>query len=169
MKPPQGHLQRHATKKAPTQQQQRTKHISFDPNRNRVRFVRVPPRSQNDKYWFTETERVVRKGLQFEVEPNIAIEVTIDCRIKLTGLAQDTKAGSAGAAAPSGRVFLEVKEASPFFGDDAEWVTVGSVAPGALEKINVTLPSGAFQLRSSGAKASLQVLAEAWDLERELS
>ncbi|KAG5500415.1 hypothetical protein JKF63_03508 [Porcisia hertigi] len=161
------------------------KRISFNANRNRVRFICVPPRSQNSKFWFTETQRVVKKGLNFEVEPDIMIEVNIECRMQITALARKplfppVKApaanGSAGAstsstASSAKRSYVEVEEAVPlFFADSRErdrWQCIGSVGAGEMSKVRVVMPPGSYRFRCVGGDA-VQIFAQVWDIEREL-
>lgn len=162
------------------------KSISFDPNRNKVRFIRVPPRSQNPEYWFSERRKLVRKGLQFEIDPDIGIEVNVDSRLRISAMVYPSKGSlAASPSLPSSseasrdRAFLEVKElpvslfGDPDENDDADqeggkWICVGSVAAGGMAKLNVMLPAGVYQLRCSGNTRSLQVFGQAWDVEMEL-
>ncbi|KAG5498243.1 hypothetical protein JIQ42_03048 [Leishmania sp. Namibia] len=162
------------------------KSISFNSNRNKVRFIRVPPRSQNRKFWFTETQRIVKKGLNFEVEPDIMIEVNIECRMQITTLARKPLAesgkapatnGIAGAAASSSaasaatRSYIEVEETEPLFLPDSRkrdrWQCIGSVGAGEMAKVRVVMPPGSYRMRCVGGDV-VQIFAQAWDLEREL-
>ncbi|CAC9502591.1 conserved hypothetical protein [Leishmania infantum JPCM5] len=162
------------------------KSISFNANRNKVRFIRVPPRSQNGKFWFTETQRIVKKGLNFEVEPEIMIEVNIECRMQITALARRPLSqlgkspaanGIAGAAASSSaasaakRSYVEVEETVPLFLPDARkrdrWQCIGSVGAGEMSKVRVVMPPGSYRMRCNGGDV-VQIFAQAWDIEREL-
>lgn len=140
-----------------------TKCITFNPNGNKVRFVRVPPRSQNRHFWFTESQRVVRKGLQFELEPDINTELATDGRVQLTAIMQSVGTSS------SHRAFVEVREeglslGGPYVGS---WICIGSVAAGSTQRVRVILPVGSYQLRCVGGTA-VQVVGQVWDVEREL-
>jgi hypothetical protein len=160
------------------------KSISFNSNRNKVRFIRVPPRSQNRKFWFTETQRIVKKGLNFEVEPEIMIEVNIECRMQITAIARKPLSGAAKAAAAtslakrvpsflpsSQRSFVEVQETNSLFCSDVHgrdrWQCIGSVAEGDMKKVLVVMPPGMYRMRCLGGGA-VQLFAQAWDIEREL-
>lgn len=109
--PPCGKPSSHGVKQTHPLPLSRRKSITFDPNRNSVRLVRVPPRSQNRDFWFTESPRVVKKGFCFELEPHISVELSVDCRIQLTALTQRpavlstdaAKKYDASAATPSGK------------------------------------------------------------------
>ncbi|RNF10361.1 uncharacterized protein Tco025E_06807 [Trypanosoma conorhini] len=160
------------------------KHISFARDGIKVRFVKPPPRSMNHRYWFTETEAVAKKGLSFEVEPDIAVSVDVSCRVQLTGVAsQSCKAprflftgGVAGKHRPnsksSGRVYLDLK-ANPSLGvigavqRASRWLTVASVEEGHIEKVRVILPPGSYTLRCVGPRP-VQVFAQVWDFETRL-
>lgn len=157
-------------KTEPTQK----KRISFDPRGNRVRFVQTVPRSRNTDFWFTEVERVVRKGLQFEVEPNIDVDVSTDVRLQITAVAQALGKVSASppAGAPHGRSFLEVQELLPSFSGVAavrtrKWHTLGSVGVGEISRLRIILPAGSYLIRCVG-HLPVQVFGQAWDREREL-
>ncbi|GET90009.1 hypothetical protein, conserved [Leishmania tarentolae] len=162
------------------------KRISFNANRNTVRFIRVPPRSQNGKFWFTETQRIVKKGLNFEVEPEIMIEVNIECRMQITALARKPLSqlgkppaanGISGATASSSaasvakRSYIEVEETDPLFLPDARkrdrWQCIGSVGSGEMLKVRVVMPPGSYRMRCIGGDV-VQIFAQAWDVEREL-
>ncbi|CAJ1009961.1 hypothetical protein Q4I28_005275 [Leishmania naiffi] len=162
------------------------KKISFNANRNKVRFIRVPPRSQNRKFWFTETQRIVKKGLNFEVEPEIMIEVNIECRMQITALARKPLSqlgkgpaanGIEGAAASSSlaslakRSYIELEETDPLFLPDARkrnrWQCVGSVSSGEMTKVRIVMPPGSYRMRCTGGDV-VQVFAQSWDIEREL-
>ncbi|KAK7200981.1 hypothetical protein NESM_000157500 [Novymonas esmeraldas] len=160
------------------------KSISFNSNRNKVRFIRVPPRSQNRKFWFTETQRIVKKGLNFEVEPDVMIEVNIDCRMQITALARKPLALSARASTAGGiaaasaspaalarRSYVEVEETQPLFTPDrvkgSRWQCIGSVSAGEMTKTRIVLPPGSYRVRCVGGDV-VQVFAQAWDVEREL-
>ncbi|KPA85446.1 hypothetical protein ABB37_01745 [Leptomonas pyrrhocoris] len=161
------------------------KRISFNSNRNKVRFIHVPPRSQNKKFWFTETQRVVKKGLNFEVEPEIMIEVNIECRMQITAMARKPPSHAAKAAATAGlakgsslvmtsssqRSFVEVQETNSLFCCDARgqdrWQCIGSVGASEMKKVLVTMPPGTYRMRCVGG-GSVQLFAQAWDIEREL-
>lgn len=169
----------------PNSHKKARKSISFNSNRNKVRFIRVPPRSQNQKFWFTETQRVVKKGLNFEVEPEIMIEVNIDCRMQITAIARKPLSHAAKAAAAAGlakgssaamtsssqRSFVEVQETDSLFCTDARgqprWQCIGSVGEGDLKKVLVVMPPGMYRMRCLGGDA-VQLFAQAWDIEREL-
>ncbi|KAG5474326.1 hypothetical protein LSCM1_03106 [Leishmania martiniquensis] len=162
------------------------KSVSFNSNRNKVRLIRVPPRSQNRKFWFTETQRIVKKGLNFEVEPDIMIEMNIECRLQLTTLARKPLAqsgrapaanGIAGAAAASSaasavkRSYIEVEETEPLLLPDSRkhdrWQCIGSVGAGEMVKVRVAMPPGCYRMRCIGGDI-VQIFAQAWDIEREL-
>lgn len=167
------------------------KSISFNSNRNKVRFIRVPPRSQNRKFWFTETQRIVKKGLNFEVEPDIMIEVNIECRMQITALsrkpsqsagrpasngvaaaaAASSSSPAASPSSPAKRSFIEVEELNPLLsfmsGSESHWQCIGSVAAGEMCKVLVVMPPGNYRVRCIGNDA-VQVFAQAWDVEREL-
>ncbi|KAF8275808.1 hypothetical protein C3747_10g444 [Trypanosoma cruzi] len=160
------------------------KHISFARDGVKVCFVKPPPRSMNHCYWFTETELVAKKGLFFEVEPDIDLSVDVMCRMQLTSVASQpwksprlfSKGGGAGEKRPKGRsserVFLEIK-ASPSLGSigvsrrASRWLTVASVEEGQLEKVRVILPAGSYALRCVGPRP-VQVFAQVWDVETRL-
>ncbi|RNF00142.1 hypothetical protein TraAM80_07783 [Trypanosoma rangeli] len=161
------------------------KHISFARDGIKVRFVKPPPRSMNHRYWFTETESVAKKGISFEVEPDIAVSVDVSCRMQLTGVAsQSCKAlpllstnTVAGKQKPNsksnGRVYLRLK-ANPSLGAlgavqrASRWLTVASVEEGHIEKIRVILPVGSYTLSCVGPRP-VQVFAQVWDLETRLN
>ncbi|CCW62381.1 unnamed protein product [Phytomonas sp. EM1] len=146
----------------------RRKHISFDPRGNRVRFVPTPPKSEYKNYWFSESQHVVRKGIQIEVEQDIAIALNVECRLQLTSLTQASTPSNGPHS--NSRVFLEVKELSlSSLGevDEESWYCVGSVCPGSVEKICVVLPAGLYHMRSVG-KNPIHVFAQMWEVEREL-
>lgn len=169
----------------PNSQKKARKSISFNSNRNKVRFIRVPPRSQNQKFWFTETQRVVKKGLNFEVEPDIMIEVNIECRMQITAMARRPlshagktvanaglpKGSAAAMASSSQRSFVEVQETNSLLCCDARgndrWQCIGSVGAGDLKKVLVVMPPGMYRMRCLGGDA-VQLFAQAWDIEREL-
>ncbi|KPI89140.1 hypothetical protein ABL78_1784 [Leptomonas seymouri] len=169
----------------PNSRKKGRKSITFNSNRNRVRFIRVPPRSQNQKFWFTETQRVVRKGLNFEVEPEIMIEVNIECRMQITAIARKPLPPTAKAGAAAGltkgsssamtsslkRSFVEVQETNSLFCCDARgqdrWQCIGSVWAGEMKKVLVVMPPGMYRMRCLGGDA-VQLFAQAWDIEREL-
>lgn len=146
----------------------RRKAISFDSNRDQVHPVRVPPRTQNAEYWFSERQKMVKKGLNFEIEPDISVEVNVDSKLQIGAIAYPAVPSTSSSA----RVFLEVKELqmSLFGGDgsDEHWLCVGSVAPGGLQKVKLILPPGMYQLRCVGGKSPVQLFGQAWDVEREL-
>lgn len=161
------------------------KSISFNSNRNRVRFIRVPPRSQNQRFWFTEMQRVVKKGLNFEVEPEVMVEVNIECRMQITAIARKplshalksaavaglTKRSPAAMTSLSRRTFVEVQETNSLFCCDAQgqdrWQCIGSVGAGDMKKVVVVMPPGMYRVRCLGGDA-VQLFAQAWDIEREL-
>ncbi|KEG14098.1 hypothetical protein DQ04_00621070 [Trypanosoma grayi] len=158
------------------------KHISFSRDGNKVRFVKPPPRSMNRRYWFTETESVVKKGVSFEIEPDINVSVDVGCRMQLTSIASQSSSflhASPGGDAvgkkrhgSSTRVFLEVK-VGPSLGllggarGSSRWYTVASVNEGHVEKTRVILPPGTYMLRCVGERP-IQIFAQAWDLETKL-
>ncbi|CCW68717.1 unnamed protein product [Phytomonas sp. Hart1] len=157
-----------SSKKSLDKRNSRKKRISFDPRGNRVRLVPTPPKSEYKNYWFSESSCINRKGLQIEVEPNITIELNIQCRMQLTSLAQSSTLSDVPHS--NSRGFLEVKQLFlSLLGSAVEqnWHCVGSVCPGSLEKINVVLPEGFYHLRCLG-RNPIQVFAQVWDVEREL-
>ncbi|ORC89716.1 uncharacterized protein TM35_000112500 [Trypanosoma theileri] len=160
-----------------TPKDSRRKHISFSRDGNKVRFVKPPPRSMNHQYWFTETESVVKKGINFEVEPYINVSLEVGCRMQLTSVVAPPSSSPDPAREPrpnhkkrereeeeSGRVFLEIREGE----GPSRWLTVASAAAGEVSTLRVVLPAGVYALRVTGAPRSLLVFAQAWDLETKL-
>eukprot|EP00796_Vickermania_ingenoplastis_P008329 gene8329-5839_t len=135
-----------------------------------VRFIRVPPRSHNKDFWFSEYQRIVKKGMQFEVEPNINAGVEVDCRLQLCTLAMSS------AASPSRgqRSVVSVLNEQDLFADPTvatngqQWFAIGRVGPGEMTAVKVILPPGSYQLRCQG-EHPVQIFAQAWDVERHLS
>lgn len=153
------------------------KGISFATSENKVSFVRVPPRTENSSYWFTETQRIVRKGIHFEVEPLVNTGVQVDCRLQLTSLACSTITGEKHAKHERSCVSLLSEDpiglGFPFqlaqdkLSTGSSWLAIGSVSPGEIKSVKVILPPGPYQLRCEGPRP-VQVFAQVWDVEREL-
>lgn len=159
------------------------KHISFDLARNKVSFVKPPPRVKNSEYWFTEVNRIEKKALTFDLEPNVTIEVTVDCRMQLLSLAQPNPSGKE-------RAYVEVcqeaqlsmedmsiikgmdnSEASElletlFSNKKEEWICIGSVGK-QVQRLRVMLPPGMYKIRCVGNK-NVRVFSQVWDIEQEL-
>lgn len=149
-------------------QGRRAKSIKFLMGENKVRFIRVPPRSRNKEFWFTETQRIVRKGLQFEVEPNIHTHIEVTCRLHLSTLAMSASSASSSSAVPRS-VLMVLEEGEPLFGgvSHKKWLAVGTVSPGQMVPIKVVFPPGNYLVRCEG-ECRLQVFGQSWDVEREL-
>lgn len=151
------------------------KSIRFDTSKNTVHFVHPPPRSRNKEYWFTETQRIVRKGVAFDVEPGINTAVTVTCRLQLCTLAmkRSVEPTTRSNSSSSRSVVSILEEESSLFlprgvpRRGPRWLAVGSTVPGAMNPVKVVLPPGSYQIRCEGHRP-VQVFAQAWDVEREL-
>lgn len=141
------------------------KSIRFAVGDNRVRYVHPPPRSLNKDYWFTETQRVVKKGLQFEIEPHVNTAVNVDCRLQLCTLSLSSACASSSSVAPT-RGFVSILDEGVFTAHRG-WLSLGSVAAGEMAAVKVVLPPGSYQLRCEGTHP-IQIFAQAWDIERQL-
>ncbi|EPY34738.1 hypothetical protein STCU_00376 [Strigomonas culicis] len=127
----------------------------------------------NDLFWFTEQQKIVKKGLQFELEPSISVEVTVDCKMQLTSIAcpcsvtlsKGTHQKSGAAMPAAARAYLEVREQLPF-SEPGKWVCVGSVSPESVSMIRIIFPAGSYQLRCVGGP--LVVFSQVWDVETQL-
>lgn len=117
--------------------------------------------------------------MRVELEPHITVEMSVDCRVQLSGLAQQkdvpVTALSSSSAHELGKVdpdrgFLQLREESPLLSmpEESRWLTVASVAPNTVERIRVVLPPGVYHLRCV-SKRPVQLFAVAWDIERELN
>lgn len=192
------------------------KSISFSTGENCVRLVKAPPKAERSRYWFTTTQRVVKKGVLFEVDPEIYTAVEVDCRMQLCTIAKsadavapftpssktksgDTDGGSLRSSRQGGTpspascrshfsvrcedgIFVLGKSInlSPRLGgkqksifsescEESPWMNVGSVLPGQLQRIRVVLPPGRYHLRCEGNSHPIQVFAQVWDLEQQLT
>ncbi|KAG8345829.1 hypothetical protein TRVL_03344 [Trypanosoma vivax] len=166
------------------------KRISFNCDGNKVRFVKPPPRALNHLFWFTEVTSVVKRGLTIEVEPNIHVEVSVDCRLQLTSMASkpsssthnllvhnapgNQQRGSNSIVGSNngegqGRVSLQIccEHTLGLTYTNMKWFTIASVCAGQLEKIRVVLPAGCYTLRCVGPRP-LQLFAQAWEIESKL-
>lgn len=66
----------------------RRKRISFSVGENSVRHVRVPPKNENSRYWFTRTVGIAKKGRLFEVKPLKNEIITVNSRCQICTIAK---------------------------------------------------------------------------------
>lgn len=63
------------------------KHISFDRNAPKVTVVKAPKKQDHPDLWFQESQKVVAKPLQFDIEGNSKISIDIGKSVQITTLA----------------------------------------------------------------------------------
>lgn len=66
----------------------RRKRVSFSVGENSVRHVRVPPKHENNRYWFTRNVGLAKKGKQFEVKRNGFEIIEVNKRFQICTIAK---------------------------------------------------------------------------------